>query len=239
MLEKTRAIALHTIKFGDSGIIVYVYTERFGRQTYLIKNAHSKKNQIKANIFCPLNLLELEVYYKQTSELQKLKEAINYPVIQSIFSNPSKNAIAFFLAEVIYRSLREEVPNSPLFEFIFNAILLLDKKSSPDFHLVFLMKMLRFCGFSPTNNYTAKNSIFDLLNSEFVDSTPLHGHFIHSDYSSLFSQLIENDFNTVDQLNFNRESRQLILEKIVEYYRLHVEGLGQIKSLHVLKEVFD
>jgi DNA repair protein RecO (recombination protein O) len=240
MLEKTRAISLHTIKYGDSGIVANVYTEQFGRQAYLIKNAFGKKAQIKANLFSPLNLLELEVYYKASTDLQKLKEANCFPVIQTLHSSNSKNAVAFFLAEVIYRSLREETPNPELFAFMHEAILQFDseKTNFANFHLVFLMQMLKFTGFSPSNNYSEKNQIFDLLNSEFTNSLPLHGHFIQSDNSKLFSQLIDTHINNVKALQMNRELRQMLLEKLIEYYRLHIDGIGQIKSLKILNEIF-
>ena len=240
MLQKTRAIALHTIKFGDSGIIANVYTEQFGRQAYFIKNAYGKKSSIKANLFSPLNLLELEVYYKSSTDLQKLKEALNSPVFLHISSNPIKNSISLFLAEVLFKVLREDIPNQAFFDFLFQAIRLLDsiEIAYSEFHLIFLMQMLNHKGFFPFNNYTNHNCIFDLLNGEFVDEIPIHGHYINKEYSSEFAKIIESDLETIEKIHFSRDKRQILLEKLIEYYRLHIEGMGQIKSFSVLTEVF-
>jgi DNA repair protein RecO (recombination protein O) len=240
MLQKTRAIALHTIKYGDSGIVAYVYTEQFGRQTYLIKNVQGKKAPIKSNLFHPLCLLEIEVYYNQVKDLQKLKEVNNFPVIQRIYSEPAKHAIALFLAEVIYRAIKEEISNSSLFQFIFNSVLLLDNEEMAysEFHLVFLMQMLKYIGFSPLNNYQNEKSIFDLQSGQFINEMPRYGQYIPPECSFHFSTLISSNFNDIAKIKFSRETRQILLEKIIEYYRLHVDGIGQIKSLAILKEVF-
>jgi DNA repair protein RecO (recombination protein O) len=240
MLQKTRAIALHTIKYGDSGIIANVYTEQFGKQAYLIKNAFGKKSPIKANLFSPLNLLELEVYYKSTNDLLKLKEAFNSPAFQYIPSNPIKNTLSLFLAEILLKILREEIPNQSLFDFLFDSIHLLDtiEHIHSEFHLVFLMQILKFKGFFPHNNFSINRNVFDLLNGEFVSEIGLHGHIIPKELAQDFIKLIETGFDNIDKLHFTREKRQYFLEKIIEYYMLHISGMGQIKSLIVLKEIF-
>lgn len=156
MIYKTRGIALHTIKYGDSSIVAHVYTEQFGRQSYLVKGARSKKANVKANLFYPLNLLEMEVYHKEGNNLQKVREVRNMPVFINIPFNPFKNAIAVFIAELLYRTLKEVEQNPRLFEFIFNSIQLLDLElvNFKDFHIVFMLQLAKFGGFYPNNNFS-------------------------------------------------------------------------------------
>jgi DNA repair protein RecO (recombination protein O) len=241
MLHKTRGIALHTIKYGDTSIIAHVYTEGFGRQAYIVKGAYNKKSSIKAALFYPLNLLEMDVYYKPGSNLQKIKEAQNSPIYKHIPFNSQKNAIVVFLSEIIYRTLREEEANPRLFNFILNALQILDlgTKKVADFHLIFLLQLSKFTGFYPLDNYSTTEPIFDLLNGRFVSDAPIHGHFIHFDESKIFSSLINKSFDDLGTIKLSRELRQYLLEKLVEYYRLHIENMGNVKSLQVLKEVFD
>ena len=61
MLNKTRGIVLHHIKYSETSIIATIYTEVFGRQSYIIKGIRNKKSKIKANILQPLFLLNMEV----------------------------------------------------------------------------------------------------------------------------------------------------------------------------------
>jgi DNA repair protein RecO (recombination protein O) len=241
MLHKTRGIALHSIKYGETSIIAHVYTEEFGRQSYMVKGAYRKKTSVSASLFYPLNLLEMEVYFKPGSNLQKIKEAQNNPIYKLIPFDPQKKAIVVFLSEVLYRTLREEESSPRLFNFIFNSLQILDLKTKivSNFHLVFLFQLSKFIGFYPLNNYSESEQVFDLLNGRFVSEAPIHGHFIHIDESKLFASLINKGFDDLDSIKLSREMRQYLLEKLVEYYRLHIENMGNIKSLQVLKEVFD
>ena len=241
MLSKTRGIVLHTIKYGDTSLIAHIYTEQYGRQVYLVKGSYGKKASIKANMFYPLNLLDMEVYYKQNSELHKLKETQNNPVYFQIPFQPEKNAVAVFIAEVLFRTLREEEPNPTLFGFLFNSLQLLDleTKNIANFHMIFLIHLSKHLGFFPFNNFSETNSLFDLLNGRFETEAPLHGHFIHRNEGVIFSSFIEKGFNEIDTIIISRKLRHYMLEKLVEYYRLHISGMGNVKSLQVLKEVFE
>ena len=240
MLYKTRGIALHTIKYGDTSIVVHIYTELFGRQAYLVKGAYGKKAAVRANNFYPLNLLELEVYHKQGANLQKIKEANNYPVYCQIPFDPWKNAVVVFLAEIIYRTLREEESNPVLFNFIFSSLQLLDLKIKfvADFHLIFMLQLSKFGGFYPYNNFSKVNNIFDLANGRFVSEIPFHGHFIHIEEAKIFANIIDKRYDDMKKTKLTRELKYYFLEKLVEYYRLHIDGMGEVKSLQVLKEVF-
>jgi DNA repair protein RecO (recombination protein O) len=240
MIYKTRGIALHTIKYGDTSIVAHVYTEQFGKQAYLVKGARSKNAKVKSNLFYPLNLLEMEVYHKDGSNLQKVKEIHNAPVYHNLPLNPEKNAIALFLAELLYRTLKEVEQNPRLFEFIFNASQLLDLVSAnfSDFHIVFMLQLAKFGGFYPNNNFSDDNQVFDLLNGSFIPSTPLHGHNLFREDGKAFSRLIDITFDKMNTIKLNRNQRQYFLEKLVEFYQLHVEGMSHVKSLKVLKEVF-
>ena len=50
MLEKTKGIVLQQIKYSDSGIVVWFYTQKFGRQSFILKGLRSKKSG-KHNVF--------------------------------------------------------------------------------------------------------------------------------------------------------------------------------------------
>jgi DNA repair protein RecO (recombination protein O) len=240
MIYKTRGIALHTIKYGDTSLIAHVYTEQFGIQAYLVKGARSKHAKLKANLFFPLNLLEMEVYHKEGSSLQKVKEIHHTPVCINIPVNTEKNAIAVFLAELLYRTLKEVEQNRRLFEFVFSSAQFLDIEPAnySDFHIIFMLQLAKFGGFYPNNNFSADNQIFDLLNGCFVSSAPIHGHNLFTADGECFSKLIDTSFGKMNKLRLNRKQRQYFLEKLVEFYQLHVEGMTQIKSLQVLKEIF-
>jgi len=240
MIHKTRGIVLHHIKYGETSVIAYVYTEIFGRQAYLIKGVRSKNSKINVNILQPLFLLDMEVYYRSKRELQRVKEINNHIQFSSTPYNIIKSSIALFLAEILYKTLKEEEPNPSLFEYLDYSIKLLDVKTEgcANFHLSFLLHLTKYLGFFPNNNYSENNRYFDLKNGKFVPARPNHSFFLSPHLSSYFFQLLNHSFKNGDLIQVNYETREELIEKILQYYDLHIEGLGKIKSLKVLKEVF-
>lgn len=240
MLHKTRGIVLHHIKYSESSIIAYIYTEGFGRQAYLVNRVRGKKKAFKANIFQPLFLLELDVYYKPKRDLQRIKEFRIFLTFKTIPYDVIKSSIVLFLAEILYRTLREEESNPTLFDFLINAIQLFDNstKGILNFHILFLLQFTKFLGFFPINNFSLINRYLDLKNGTFVTSKPFHPYYLEKDLSQIFSQMLNKKLHEFNSVIFPAGKRGLILEKILEYYQLHIEGLGTVKSLKVLREVF-
>ncbi|MBS1655487.1 MAG: recombination protein O N-terminal domain-containing protein, partial [Bacteroidetes bacterium] len=63
-LHKTKGIVLRTVKYGETSVIVTIYTELFGIQSYLVNGVRvsSKKGSGKANLFQPSAILDMVVY---------------------------------------------------------------------------------------------------------------------------------------------------------------------------------
>lgn len=240
MIQKTKGIVLHYIKYSETSIIATIYTEKYGRQSYLIKGIRSKKSTIKANILQPLYLLEMEVYYKSNRDLQSIKEIRNAYIFSTVPYDLRKSAISLFIAEVLFKTIREQEENAGLFNFLFHNIQLLDLKTEgvPNFHLSFLLQLSKHLGFYPTNNYSEDCLYFDLLNGVFVAVKPIHSYYLNPELSKYFSKVLQYSINQQYEIDLNYSQRISLLEKIMEYYYLHNEGLTTIKSLDILKDVF-
>ena len=118
MLEKTRGIILHQIKYSDSSIVIQTFTRKFGRQSFIIKGMRSSKTGKHNILFQPLFILDLELYYKGTREMQTLKEFSVSFTPYDIYSNIRKSVVAIFLGEVLTSVLREESPHEEMFDYI-------------------------------------------------------------------------------------------------------------------------
>ena len=60
MLTKTQAIVLHSLKYGETRLIVDMFTRSQGRQSFIVSIPKSVKGKIKKQLFQPLTLLEIE-----------------------------------------------------------------------------------------------------------------------------------------------------------------------------------
>lgn len=239
MLEKTRGIFLHAVKYSETSLIATIYTENFGRQAFIINGVRSKNSAVKAAIFQPLYLLDLEVYYKGGKEIQRIKNARLFQPYAMIPFDIRKSTQVLFLAEMLFKCLREEEANPELFEFLVQSLTFLDLTDSgvSNFHIWFLFKLTRFLGIYPSNENAAVSNFFDLQTARFVSHEPSHGHFADKHLSALLSKLFETEYASVERLDYTNQERRLILEKLLEFYQIHFDNLGEIRSLAVLKEV--
>ncbi len=240
MIQKTRGIVLHHIKYSETSVIATIYTEKFGRQSFLIKGVRGKKSSIKATILQSLFLLDMEVYFKPNRDLQTVKEIRNAFVFSTIPHDLKKSSIALFIAEILYKTIREQESNLELFDYLFHNIQLLDLKTEgiPNYHLYFLLQLTKYLGFYPTNNYSDTDTYFDLQNGNFVEIKPIHSYFVNPELSQILSQILKYSDNQHAEVSLSYNQRITLLDKIVDYYYLHIEGLKNIKSLAILKEVF-
>jgi DNA repair protein RecO (recombination protein O) len=240
MLEKSKGIVLHQIKHTDSGIIAQVYTRNFGRQSLIIKGIRSKKKGRQVIFFQPLFILDLEIYFKPSREIQLLKEfSVSYTPADIPF-NVVKSTVALFLGEVLYSTLKEESPQQDLFDFIENSIIFFDKctEGIANFHISFLTGLTRFLGFEPGPRLDTDNTFFDMINGVFVPMPPLHGKYCNPEISTIIADFLVVPYEKIGTINLSGHKRNEVLESILYYYSIHLPGLKTINSISILKEVF-
>lgn len=239
MIEKTRGIFLHAVKYSETSLIATIYTEMFGRQSFIINGIHGKNSPAKASVFQPLYLLDIEFYYKIGRDIHRLKNARISDPYSNIPFDIRKSTQVLFLAEVLYKCLREEEPNGELFSFIYHSLEILDLSESgiSNFHIWFLFRLTRFLGINPSSDNALISNFFDLQSALFVSHEPVHSQFTDKQLTVLFSRLFDVDASSVDQLEYTQTERRLILGKLLEYYKIHFEISGEFKSLEILKEV--
>ena len=239
MIEKTSGILLHAVKYSETSLIASIYTEDYGRQSFIINGIHGKNSTVRAAVFQPLYLLDLEIYYKSGREIHRIKNArISFPYSNIPF-DIRKSTQVLFLSEVLYKCLREEEPNIELFDFLYHSLTLLDLTEAgiSNFHIWFLFKLTRFLGFSPNREDAEICNFFDLQTARFVSHEPLHSQFTDKHLTILFTRLFNIDSSSIENLDYTQHERRLILEKLLEFYHIHLGNLGEFKSLEVLKEV--
>lgn len=239
MIEKTRGIFLHAVKYSETSLIACIYTENFGRQTFIINGVRGRTSAIKASIFQPLYLLELEVYFKPGREMHRIKNARLAAPYTSIPFDIRKSTQVLFLAEVLFKCLREEETNTQLFKFLYFSLTMLDFSNSgiSNFHIWFLFKLTSFLGISPSGENAGISNFFDLESANFVSHEPAHNQFANKYLTTLFARLFDVDPTNIAALGYTQNDRKMVLEKLLEYYKIHFGNLGEIKSLDVLKEI--
>lgn len=241
--HKTKGIVLKTVRYGETSIIAGIFTELFGMQSYLVNGVRvtSKKGTGKGNLLQPGAILEMVVYHNELKNLQRLKEFKWAYVYENIFFNVFRNSIALFMVELLRRSIKQPEPNPPLFEFVEDAFIHLDKASdstAANFALYFAINLSRFYGFMIADRYSTQKNILDLMEGRYVSEKPEHLFFLENEYSRVVSELLKvMQPAELAQIKLNQETRRALLHAFETFYALHIQDFGKMKTLPVLEAV--
>lgn len=226
MLQNTKGIVLSHIKYKETSLIVKIYTEAFGLQTYMVNGVRSSKTtKSKSAFFQPLMLLELIVYHKDGQAIHHIKEIKTAYIFKHIPYEHKKCVIAIFLSEILQKSIKEHYPNPELFHFLYEALVTLDEQVTDyeNFHLLFMLQYASFLGFAPQDAL----SFFEQ---------------VHYDYDKVALAFMDQLFNARDFIckeKGSNQTRRLMLDKIVYLFQIHIDSFGSIKSLEVLRTIMD
>lgn len=242
MTHKTKGIVLRTIKYGETSLVVTIFTELFGVQTYMINGVRSsKKTSSKASYFQPAAVLDLVVYHSEHKTMHRIKEFSWAHLYNNVLTDVIKNSIAAYMVELLFKCLKQPEANTDLFIFCEDALLQLDTihlKAAANFPLFFALHLPYFLGFRMTDNYTAEFNVLDLHEGVFINHLPLHPHFLSEEAAKTTSQILRvMQPYELDEFKLNQQMRRQLLLRYQDYYALHIAEFGQMKTLTVLHEV--
>ncbi len=242
-LHKTKGIVLRTVKYGETSIIVTIFTELFGVQTYLVNGVRTstKKGTGKASLFQPSAILDLVVYHNELKHLNRIKEFRWSYLYQYILSDVPKNAVALFMVELLTKCLKQPECNPDLFHFTEDIFMKLDESSGGEMAnlpLFFALHLPFHFGFRITDNYSEENPYLDLQEGSFVAVQPRHPHFLEDKQAAVTAQLLKvMQLEELEDIKLNHDFRRNLLYVYETYYALHIPDFGMMKSLPVLREI--
>lgn len=224
-MQKTEAIIIYSFPFKDKKFMLEMYTREHGRMSFVT----NKRVQ-------PLTIVNI-VFDEHRSKLTALDIAFSY---KTLLYDPFKLSISFFVAEFLRYATRSEPTNKPLYDYIRQSLEWLDvvEGSFANFHLVLMMHLAMFLGFAPDMNDFKEGMFFDLREAQFTGLQPVHGDHLDKDESAAIVNLMRMNFATMHLFKLNKGQRNRIVDRMVRYYRLHVPGFPEMKSLDVLRELF-
>lgn len=243
MIQATKGIVLRTVKYGETSVIVAIYTELFGIQSYIVNGVRvsSKKNPGKAGMFQPGAILDLVVYHNDLKNLQRLKEYKWGYLYKHIFSDVFRNAVALYMVELLQKTIKQPETNADLFYFIEDAFTHLDDSPQAvvaNYPLYFALHLATFLGFRFSDDYSEQTPYLDLQEGEFLAEHPIHPYFLGGQYSYITSQLLKAmQPHELGQIKLNQDIRSTLLYAYQTFYALHIQDFGVMKTLPVLQEV--
>ncbi|MDQ6756566.1 MAG: DNA repair protein RecO [Bacteroidota bacterium] len=241
MVHQTKGVVLRTIKYGETSVVVNIFTELFGIQSYLVNGVRSSGKTLKANFFQPTSILEMEVYHNELKNLQRIKEYKWNYLYKNVLSDVTKNSVALYMIELLQKCLKQPENNNDLFQFTEDAFMQLDianEAVTANFPLYFCLQLTQFFGLKLEDDYSESNCILDLQEGRFIKLTPQHPHFLERDYSYCISQLLKAQHpDELTEIKLNKFIRKDILFALQSFYGFHIPDFGIMKTLPILHEV--
>jgi len=221
MINKTKGLVLNYIKYGDSSIICKIFTNSFGLQSYIINGIRNSKTKNIA-LYQPLNILNMVVYHKNNSGIQRIKEAKLDVIYSSIHVNMKKVSVCFFISEFLSKILNNESNQEEKFGFMQSSLIEFDKLDNKfsNFHVQFLIKLSRYYG-------------IDIISSDQLNNS----NYSEKQLNEYIQKCIDGGYKV--NINSNNILRNKVINLIIEYFSQHLEINIKLKSTEVLKEIFN
>lgn len=243
MLHSTKGIVLRKIYYGETSLILSVYTELLGIQTYMVKGIRqtSKKNVSKLSYFQPAALLDMVVYHNQLKNIQYIKDYQWHVLYNNLWNHITKQAVALYIVELLHNSIKQEQSQPEIYELTEQTLLFLDtatEKATANIPLYYTLQLCTVLGFQLQGFYNNSHTILDLKEGCFVTNLPQHTFYISNQPAQISSEIMNNaSLETIENLQLNRKMRQQLLQSYHTYFSLHVAGFGSLKTLSVLEEI--
>jgi DNA repair protein RecO (recombination protein O) len=241
----TRGLIIRTIKYGETSLVVSIFTELFGLQQYMVKGIRTSKKSasFSASQFQVGNILDLVVYHHDKNTLQHIKECKQPFYFEHLFADVTKNAVLLFMIELLQKCIKEPESAPELYEFIEDIILGLDKATpaqTANLPLFFILHLSHFFGFRLMDNYSERENILDLREGQFVEQIPIHQMGITYPKSEYIAQMLRvMQIEELDQIQLNKQLRNELLDACLQFYELHISPFGQMKSLPVIRTLLE
>lgn len=242
-LHKTKGIVLRTVKYGETSLVVTLFTELFGVQAYLVNGIRtvSRKGNSKAALFQPAAILDLVVYHNELRHLHRIREFRWGYLYNHIFNDVPRNAVALFMMELLGKCLKQPEGNPDLYYFTEDVLESLDQSEGTvmaNLPLFFALQLPVHFGFRISDNRGDKNVYLDLQEGIFVPDPPLHPHFLEPADAAVAAQILNVMHPAeLEGIPLGHDQRRRILQRLEPYYAMHIQDFGMLRSLPVLREV--
>ncbi|NNC82623.1 MAG: DNA repair protein RecO [Flavobacteriales bacterium] len=235
MLSKTEGIVLHSIKQGERGRIVKIYTRTKGLIPFIVRSTQSKRKGDSSGLLMPLRVLDLEVDIREGRSLQTIRYMSAAENQFALYNSPLRSSIALFIAEAFVKSIEEEDNSESLYQTLLKWTRKLEKADAlAEIPIRFLLELSEPLGFQP--HAETQGPYFDLREGVFQDHPPHHPDFLDGEISSSLRAYLGTEIVATHAIS--KELRRRLLEGLVMYYRIHIPQFKGLSSFEVLREVY-
>ena len=139
---------------------------------------------------------------------------------------------------MVQKTIREHEANGRLYEFLLSTYQFLDRTDQPveNIHLIFLLQLSQFLGFTPHGSFGQETPYLDLMKGSFeAEQHPIYT--LNKKASYLISELSQHVLATSHHVHIGRQDRQQLIQNLLTFYKLHLEKMSEIQTHKILADV--
>ena len=148
-LYKTPAVILHTTPYGESDLIVTLYTLDFGKVKGIAKGAKRSRKRF-ANRLEIGSYVSVTYFEKESAGLVRLSNSDLIQPFSGLREDIHKLAWASYFIELVNEMTAEKIENKPVFRLLIAFLALVDKGIlKEEIQRIFEMRFLSYLGYRP------------------------------------------------------------------------------------------
>ncbi len=239
MSNQSKAIVLHSIKYGETSLIVNCFLYDIGVKSFVVKGVFNSKNKkFSKSYFLPLSIISINYSLKNNKDLGYIIDAKPTKIFTSLHIDLFKSSVIVFISELLNSVLKESPgSNKKLFKYLEYSLIWFDKSTQEvNFHLKVLVDLTKFIGFYP-NIKEESHKFFDLGLGTSVQLKPIE-NYIEDPELKIFKNLLGTNFEDLNSVEIDNLLRGKMLGLMIDYYSLHLQMFKSPKSTNIFNEVF-
>jgi len=187
-----------------------------------------------SNVYNPINIIDF-VAYKSEESLSRIKEANLSHIYEHLNYDIIRSSIAMYIIDLSRNAIKEKEANESLYNFLKKWLIALDDKSINLTYIpiYFSIQLANYLGFGINDNRDEENKYFDLMHGNYINNDIRHQHIMTEGQSAILHDVLSR----VNLHLISKDDRNILLDRLLEYYKLHIEGFKGLKSLEVIRRV--
>ncbi|MFT6807174.1 MAG: DNA repair protein RecO (recombination protein O) [Saprospiraceae bacterium] len=237
MLKTSEGIIVRTIKYGETSLILDIFSSDQGIRSYIVGGVRTNRGKSKVALVRVLNLVRFVAYDKGNDTLNRIKEIEYNYVYKAIPFDVVKGSLATFLIEICRKAIKASDAYEDIYNYIVKGMIHLDNidQGLAHFHINFLIGLAEKLGFQLDNNYNLDRAYFNLSEGTFIRSITDHRFTLDKDLSLYLHAYLSKNTNP----QVPKHARLELLKNLMKYYKYHISDFGELKSLPIILSLYE
>ena len=239
-LKKEAGIIVRSFKYGESSLILDILTAEFGLKSFIIQSVRKQKSRISPTSVQLLASVDIDYYFKEDTELYQLKEIKTNELWISIYSDMRKMSMGMYVAELTKKIVNKYENHEDVYTLLKQVLYKLEHSDHCwSLHLWYTIQLKSLSGFSLLRTTLDDDQYYDIRSGQIQLVKPFHGYYFDQNMLAILKEIESMEIEHIELLTIGKQLKNVLLENLLEYFKMHVHNFTEVKSLDILKTVFE